>query len=97
MSGPVPFKWTEGSLESLHNSGLTGQGRTDPIPIIAQAYIKLCNPATFFMIGVCLLTRFRYRSAAILHTSILPIPCFAGRVGRGGCPPRPPTDPGMPN
>ena len=37
--------------------------------------IRLCNPATFFIITVCRDRGFRFRSAAIRHTFIFPIPC----------------------
>lgn len=34
-------------------------GRTGPDPSVAQADIRLCRPATFFMIRVCRLTGLR--------------------------------------
>ena len=39
-------------LESLHNKGFLVGKRTLPLPDVAQAYIRLCKPATFFMISV---------------------------------------------
>jgi transposase len=40
------------TLESLHNRDLPGGVRASPLPIVAQAYIRLCRPATFFRISV---------------------------------------------
>jgi hypothetical protein len=40
------------SIESLHNKVFSTRGRIVPLPDIDQAYIRLCKPATFFMIRV---------------------------------------------
>ena len=40
------------ALDLLHNRSSSAEGRTLPLPGIDQAYIKLCKPATFFMIIV---------------------------------------------
>jgi hypothetical protein len=39
-------------IESLHNKGFPARRRFVPLPKIDQAYIRLCRPATFFMISV---------------------------------------------
>lgn len=39
--------------------------------------MRLCNPATFFIISVCPRRRFRYRAPAIRQIFLFPIPCSA--------------------
>ena len=43
--------------------------------VVPRAYMRLWSPATFLMMRVCRRRGFRYRSAAIRHTFIFPIPC----------------------
>ena len=64
-------------LDSLRKS--RGSRRTPPGRQGRGRYpnIRLCRPATFFTITVCRDRGFRYRSAAIRHTFLLPIPCPA--------------------
>ena len=73
--GSIARHWD--SLESLHNKVFWTLMRTSPFPDVDQAYIKLCKPATFFMIRVCRRFVLRYRSDAIRHTFILPMLCSA--------------------
>jgi tetratricopeptide (TPR) repeat protein len=65
------------TLESLHNKLSALWRRNPPLPLVAHAYIRLCRPATFFMISGCRPTGLRYRSQATRHTFIVPIPCSA--------------------
>ena len=40
------------TLDSLHNRVMLAEGRISPLPIVDQANIRLCKPATFFRISV---------------------------------------------
>jgi hypothetical protein len=53
ISGEVPDTVRAAKkIESLHNKGFSIGMRAFPSPDVDQAYIKLCKPATFFMISV---------------------------------------------